>query len=231
MAGGQGTRLRPLTNEIPKPLISIIDKPVMEHIIELLKAHNITEIAVTLGYKADKIISYFGDGSRLGVTLTYYIEDTPLGTAGSVRNALDFIQSNVLIISGDAFTDINLTKLIEYHNRKQALATLATVDLDDARGYGLVACDANGAITSFIEKPSIAIAGSVNTGIYVISRKVIEQIPQGKIDWGMDIFPNLKKGLYSYHAECYWSDIGTLPSYYMTNYYVATHNFSLSQSS
>lgn len=222
MAGGKGSRLRPLTEELPKPMIPIINKPIMQHIIELLKKHGITEIAVTVGYMAEKIINYFGHGEKLGVELTYFVEDYPLGTAGSVKNALSFIDDKVIIISGDAFTNINLTRLVRAHEKSEALATLATVKLRDARGFGLVECDEIGRITSFIEKPQMKIAGIVNTGIYVLERKLIASLPDGFLDFGKDVFPNMQNGLFAYNARCYWSDIGTLASYYSTNYYVAT---------
>ena len=133
MAGGLGTRLRPLTNEIPKPMVPIIDRPVMSYIIELLKNHGFTDIAVTLNYKPKIITDYFEDGARLGVRLRYYIETTPLGTAGSVKNAADFLDDDFLIMSGDAFTDMDLSDFARYHFMKKAIFTLACKYCDDAK--------------------------------------------------------------------------------------------------
>lgn len=228
MAGGVGTRLKPLTNEIPKPMIPIIDKPVMEYILKLLKKHNITDIAVTVGYKAEKIMEYFGNGNRFGVDINYFVEKEPLGTAGSVRGALNFIQDEVVIISGDAYTNINLDELIHAHREKNARVTIAVTRVNNAMGYGLVKVDEKGQIVKFIEKPTTPIAGLVNTGIYVINRELVKNFREGFLDFGMDVFPNLKSGLYAHTTNCYWSDIGTLGSYYLTNHYVATKELSLS---
>lgn len=221
MAGGIGSRLRPLTDGIPKPMVPIIDKPVMECIIELLKSYEITDIGVTVGYKKEKIIDYFKDGKQLGVNLTYFIENKPLGTAGGVKNAINFIDDEILIISGDAYTDINLSKLIKMHEKYNSKVTIASVLLNDARGFGLMKFNEKGEVTSFKEKPKKKIKGYVNTGIYVIDKQIIKSIPNGFCDFSKDIFSNMKSGIYGVVFNDYWSDIGTLQSYYLTNLYVA----------
>lgn len=221
MAGGKGTRLKPLTNNIPKPLINIIDKPVMEHIIELLKSHGITEIAVTLGYMSNSIIDYFGDGSRWDVSLTYFVEETPLGTAGSVKSTLNFLSDDFLVISGDAFTDINLTKAIQFHYAKDAIFTLVSQYHPHPVNLGLLSIDYNNIITEFVEKPDEVKPSLVNTGIYIINKRIMKMIPDGFYDFGKQLLPRLVGHIHTYISYDYWSDIGTLQSYYYTNYLFA----------
>ena len=223
MAGGKGSRLSPLTNDIPKPLVKIIDKPVMQCIIELLKSHNITEIGVTLGYKADKIIDYFGMGEDFGVNLTYFIENEPLGTAGSVKGALNFLSDTFLVISGDAYTDIDLSRAIEFHYAKNSSFTLISTPHQNPIGLGVLETDHDGKITSFIEKPPIPKPSLINCGIYIIDKSVMNLVPDGFYDFGRELLPRLVgSDLYAYVTYDYWSDIGTLPSYYQTNYLVAS---------
>jgi len=175
MAGGEGTRLRPLTCNRPKPMVPVANKPVMEHIIELLRKHNINQIAVTLQYMPGRITDYFDDGSDFGVELKYYIEKTPLGTAGSVKNAEDFLDDTFIVISGDALTDIDLTKAIEYHFSKKSIATLVLKKVDIPLEYGVVVTDNEGRISRFLEKPSWGevFSDTVNTGIYILSPEVL----------------------------------------------------------
>ena len=154
MAGGAGSRLRPLTCGRPKPIVPIMNKPVMAHIIELLKKNGITEIGVTLQYLPEKIENMFGDGSEYGVHMEYFIEDSPLGTAGSVKNAEEFLDDTFVVISGDALTDIDLTKAINFHKAKNTLCTLILKEVAVPLEYGIVVTDDNGKITRFLEKPS-----------------------------------------------------------------------------
>lgn len=154
MAGGQGSRLRPLTCNKPKPMVPVLNKPVMEYAIELLRKHGITEIAVTLQYLPDKIKEYFGDGSRYGVQLHYFEETIPLGTAGSVRNAAEFLDETFLVISGDGITDYDLTKAVAYHKEKKGIVTLVLAKVANPLEYGVVMCDDSGKIIRFLEKPS-----------------------------------------------------------------------------
>ncbi|MEG1395266.1 MAG: nucleotidyltransferase family protein [Clostridia bacterium] len=221
LAGGFGSRLRPLTDNLPKPMMPIINKPILEYIIAHLRRNGIVEIAMTLGYKAEIIENYFGDGEKFGVNLTYFKEDTPLGTAGCVKNAQSFLTEDFLVISGDAFTNIDIKALTDFHYSRNSTLTLATKSLSDARGFGLVQCDESGKITSFREKPAEKISGLVNMGIYVVSLAVLQDIPLAKFDFAKDLFPLLLGKLYSFQTSCFWSDIGTLSSYYSTNGYVA----------
>jgi len=219
MAGGEGTRLRPLTCNRPKPMVPVVNKPVMEHIIELLKKHDITEVAATLQYMPEIIKDYFGDGSEFNIELRYYVEEKPLGTAGSVKNAEDFLDDTFVVISGDALTDIDLTEAIEFHRKKDAMATLVLKKVDIPLEYGVVVTDAEGRIIRFLEKPSWGevFSDTVNTGIYILSPEIFNFYKKNEItDFSKDIFPMLleqKKPMFGYVADGYWCDIGDLNAY------------------
>ncbi|MFW5780691.1 MAG: nucleotidyltransferase family protein [Bacillota bacterium] len=221
MAGGKGTRLKPLTNDIPKPMIKIIDKPVMEHIINLLRDHNITEIGVTLGHLSQQIIDYFGDGSQFGVELRYFIEDEPLGTAGSVKSAQNFVSEDFLVISGDAFTNMNLSKAIRYHFAKDSIFTLIAQPHPHPEGLGTLEIDYNNKVIDFVEKPEEIKPSLINTGIYIINKRLLNIIPEGFYDFGKQLLPSLIGKIFAYVTYDYWSDIGTLSSYYYTNYLIS----------
>ncbi|MHB8063272.1 MAG: sugar phosphate nucleotidyltransferase [Ruminiclostridium sp.] len=219
MAGGEGSRLRPLTCNRPKPMVPIANKPVMEHIIELLKKYGIRDIAVTLQYMPEIIKDYFSDGSEFGVNLKYYTEDVPLGTAGSVKNAEDFLDETFIVISGDALTDINLDKAIEFHKTSGAMATLVLKKVESPIEYGVVVTDQLGRITRFLEKPSWGevFSDTVNTGIYVLAPEVLSYIkPNHLYDFSKDLFPvllNQNKPMYGFVTDDYWCDIGDLDAY------------------
>lgn len=219
MAGGEGTRLRPLTCNRPKPMVPIVNKPVMEHIIELLKKHNLRDIAVTLQYMPDLIREYFHNGSDYGVNLTYYIEESPLGTAGSVKNAEDFLDDTFVVISGDALTDIDLSSAIDFHKKKGAIATLVLKKVDIPLEYGVVVTDEEGKVTRFVEKPSWGevFSDTVNTGIYILSPIILKYFKRNEIfDFSKDLFPIIlkeKKAIYGFITEDYWCDIGDLKAY------------------
>ena len=229
MAGGVGSRLRPLTNTLPKPLVNIIDKPVMEYVIENLVAGGIKDIAVTVGYKADMIMDYFGDGRSLGAKLRYYAEDVPLGTAGGVKNASDFIVDDFVVMSADGLCNINIKDFCNFHHSHTSRVSMAVRYMPDARGYGLVK-EKDGIVTSFAEKPKYVVSGLINMGIYAFDKSVLKDIPEGRSDFSYDIFPKLIGDIRTYQPDCFWSDIGTLPDYYMTNHYVCIHpeNFRVS---
>lgn len=213
MAGGEGTRLRPLTCTAPKPMAKIMNKPVMEHIIELLKKNGFTEIGVTLRYMPDAIIDYFGNGSRFGVSLTYFIEDSPRGTAGSVADCKSFLDDDFLVISGDALCGIDLESAVTWHKSKKAEATIILHTMDIPLEYGVVICDKNGKILRFVEKPSWGqvFSDRVNTGIYILKPSVLDGVGDNECDFSKDVFPlMLSSGreLYGYTADGYWCDIG-----------------------
>jgi mannose-1-phosphate guanylyltransferase/phosphomannomutase len=221
MSGGKGTRLYPLTKDLPKPMVRIIDKPILEHIILLLKKHNIREIAITLGHMAESIIAYFGDGSLWDVKISYYVEDSPLGTAGSVKRTINFVDDDFLVISGDAYCDIDITRAIRFHKAKKSLFTLIAQPKENPVGLGVLDIDENNRVTAFIEKPENAKPSLINTGIYLINKHILALIPEGFYDFGKQLIPRLIGEVYAYVDYGFWSDIGTLPSYYATNLKVA----------
>ncbi len=228
MAGGEGTRLRPLTSQRPKPLSPALNLPIMEHIVLLLKQHGVTDIVVTLHYLADEIEGYFGDGSEWGVNLIYSVEDTPLGTAGSVKQAESHLRDDTfLIISGDALTDINLDKAIEYHTSKGSLATIVLSHVSNPLEFGVVITDDEGHVRRFLEKPSWGevFSDTVNTGMYILDPSVFDYMEMGKnYDWSHDIFPQILsegKPMFGYVLDGdYWCDIGNLQQYREAQYTV-----------
>ena len=223
MAGGEGSRLRPLTIRRPKPMVPIAGKPVMEHILNLLKRHGINEVVVTVQYLASNIEDYFGNGSQFGMRITYSREDVPLGTAGSVKNAEEQLTEPFLVISGDALTDYNLTDIIKYHQEKKALATLTLAHVPNPLEYGVIITNEEGHITQFLEKPSWGevFSDTINTGIYMLDPQIFSYFEKNKqYDFSQELFPlMLRKGdpLYGYIANGYWCDVGNLPEYMRAN--------------
>lgn len=219
MAGGQGSRLRPLTCNCPKPMLPVANKPMMEHIVNLLKKHNIQEIGVTLQYLPDVIQDYFGNGSEFGVHMRYFVEEVPLGTAGSVKNAQSFLDQTFIVISGDALTDFDLSAAINFHKQNQALATLVLTRVATPLEYGVVITDAEQRIKQFLEKPSWGevFSDTVNTGIYILEPEVLDYFGPGqKYDFSKDLFPRLlqdRQPLFGVVLEGYWCDIGNLRQY------------------
>lgn len=221
MAGGEGKRLKPVSGDKPKPLVGLCGKPVMEHIILLLKKHGITDICASLKYRPDDITEYFGDGSRLGVRLCYRIEETALGTAGGVKNCEDFYGGeDFLVISGDAACDFDLSVLMAEHERVAPAVTLALYPHPEPLRYGLALCDRESRIRTFIEKPdwSRVVTNLVNTGIYIVSPRAMELVPGNtEFDFAKDLFPKLlaaDEKLLGCPLDGYWCDIGTPKSYY-----------------
>ena len=220
MAGGEGTRLRPLTCGRPKPLVPVVNKPVMEHIVDLLKTHGITDVVATLYYLADDIVACFGNGADYGVTIDYAVEDTPLGTAGSVKQAEQRLRDGAfVIISGDALTDIDLTAAYDFHKKKGSMATLILKRVPNPLEYGVVITNKTGLITRFLEKPSWSevFSDTVNTGIYILEPGIFDYMePDKNYDFSKDLFPILLregKPMYGYIADGYWCDIGGLAQY------------------
>ena len=211
MAGGKGTRLRPLTCCLPKPMVPIANRPMMAHILELIRQHGYTDVTATLFYLPDAIRKYFGDGRNFGLNMDYAVEDVPLGTAGSVKNAClaAAINDTFLVISGDTLTDINLTEALEFHRRKGSAATLVLTKVRSPLEYGLVITDANGKIRRFLEKPGWGevFSDCVNTGIYILEPDVLKEIPDGQVyDFSKNLFPALLKKkvpLYGFLAKGY----------------------------
>lgn len=220
MAGGEGTRLRPITANQPKPLLPIVGRPILEHVFRLLRRHGLTETVVTVQFLAALVRNYFGDGEDLGMRLEYATEESPLGTAGSVRNAADALSDEpFVVISGDALTDIDLGELIAFHRSHGALVTVALKAVPDPLEFGMVIADEDGRIERLLEKPTWGqvFSDTVNTGVYVMEREALDRVPpNASVDWSADVFPALLADgapLYGYVTDGYWEDIGTLDSY------------------
>lgn len=233
MAGGTGTRLRPLTCNIPKPMMPIIGKPVMQYSLELLKNSGIKDIGITLQYLPDSIIDYFGDGSEFGVNLQYFIEEIPLGTAGSVKNAEDFLDETFIVISGDAVTDVNIMDALKYHRDKKSVATIILKEVKVPLEYGVVVTNKDGRITGFLEKPnwSEVFSDKVNTGIYIFEPEIFRFYDKNKkFDFSNDLFPILMRNnidMYGYNSNFYWCDIGGINEFMQCNYDILEGNVNV----
>src|SRR6266699_3097738 len=220
MAGGEGTRLRPMTASQPKPMLPVVNKPIMEHVLRLLRRHGFDETVVTVQFLASMVRNYFGDGEDFGMSLQYATEETPLGTAGSVKNAEDALRDEpILVISGDALTDIDLSELVKFHKENGALVTVGLTRVPNPLEFGIVIVDDDGRIQRFLEKPTWGqvFSDTVNTGIYVMEPEVLAEVPAGQpVDWSGDVFPRLvERGapLFGWIADGYWEDVGTHESY------------------
>ena len=219
LAGGEGTRLRPLTSNQPKPMMPLVNKPMMEHIVNLLQLHGFDDIVVTVAFLANQIRDYFGDGSDFGVTMRYATEDSPLGTAGSVRNASSELDDTFLVISGDVLTDIDLTAFVKAHRDANATASIALKHVENPLEFGIVITQPDGTIERFLEKPTWGqvFSDTINTGIYVLEPQVFDFIPEGEVvDFSSDVFPALLDGGHTLHghvSEEYWEDVGELGAY------------------
>jgi len=228
LAAGLGTRLRPVTYAMPKPMVPVLNRPVMEHIARLLARHGFTETIANLHWFPEVIEGHFGDGSEFGLQLSYSRERQLLGTAGGVRNAADFLGDSFLVISGDALTDIDLAAMREFHDSHGGVATLATKRVRDTSQFGVVITGPDARIQGFQEKPetSEALSDLANCGVYMFRAEIFDFFPapgtsraagpddpEGFADWAMDVFPALLEGdvpFYSHEAEAYWNDIGNL---------------------
>ncbi len=214
MAGGEGTRLRPLTCALPKPMVPVLGRPVMEYTVDLLKKHGFDDITATLMYRPEEIQGHFGD------SLSYFVETEPLGTAGGVKRACAQagVRSTVLIMSGDSLTDIDLSAALGFHRERGAVATMLLVREENPTEYGVVVTGRDGRVMRFLEKPSPGevLSDTINAGIYLLEPEALEAIPEGKYDFGQNLFPALVeagKAVYGYVAQGYWCDIGDIATY------------------
>lgn len=221
MAGGEGTRLKAVTGDTPKPMVPLLGRPMLEHIVRLLKKHGFTDICAALKYRAEDIERYFGDGSRFGVHMQYRVEHEPLGTAGGVKNCADFFgDEDFLVISGDAACDMDLGALFAAHVSAHAAATLALCRSPEPLSYGLVVTDSEDNVRCFIEKPcwGRVVTDLVNTGIYVLSPRAMRAVPAGQpFDFAKELFPLLLargEKLLGVTPGGYWCDVGSPLSYY-----------------
>ena len=219
MAAGAGTRLRPLTFAIPKPMAPVVNKPVIFYTLENLVRHGIQQAVLNLHHYPGMIKTYFKDGSHMGMKLSYSFEKNLMGTAGGVKRMERYFDSTFVVMSGDGLTDIDLTKAVKYHKAKKAIGTMVLKPVDTKFEYGVTLTDKSGKILKFIEKPrwSDVFANTVNTGIYIFEPEIFKYIPQNKFyDFGMQLWPDLlkkKKRIYGYVMDEYWTDVGNLTEY------------------
>ncbi len=219
LVGGEGTRLRPLTCNTPKPMVPILNRPFLEHMIDYLKGHGVSQIILAMGYLPDRIQAHFGDGAGLGVELTYVIEDSPLGTAGAVKNVEALLDDTFIVCNGDILTDVDLTNMVAYHRSSGAKATIALTEVEDPTRFGVVETQASGRVRRFIEKPSWDAVTShwINAGTYILEPAVLALVPQGNHHmFEQGLFPALLRGgepVFAYPSNGYWIDIGTPQKY------------------
>lgn len=223
LVGGQGTRLRPLTLGTPKPMVPLANKPFVAYVLEHLHDHGINDIIFSMGYLPEGIMEYFGDGSGIGMKLTYVIEDEPLGTAGAVKNVAEHItDGDFLVLNGDILTDLDISALIKHHQDKEAVGTITLTPVEDPTAYGLVRMDGNDRVLDFLEKPSWDEIDTnlINAGTYVLRQEVLDLIPGG-IEYSFErgVFPKLVgRGLFGFRSTSYWMDIGTPEKYLQAHY-------------
>ena len=233
MAGGEGTRLRPLTSNQPKPMVPVVGKPCMEHILELLREHGLNDVIVTVAFLPQAIRSYFGQGETLGMQVGYSVEESPLGTAGSVRLAAKQLDETFLVISGDALCDVDLSALIAFHRERGAAVTIGLKAVDNPLEFGIVVTDEEGRIERFLEKPSWSqvFSDTINTGIYVLEPEVLRHVPTDRpYDFSKELFPYLLemgRPLYGYVMDGYWQDIGNLDQFRQANFDALEENVRL----
>lgn len=224
MAGGFGTRLRPLTTNIPKPMVPMLNKPMMHHIVLLLRQHGFTDIVATLFYQPEAIKNYFANGRSFNVNMSYVQAEADYGTAGSVRNAADHLKSRFLVISGDVLTDVNLTEVLQFHVERKAAVTIVLTRSSNPLQFGVVITKDDGKIVRFLEKPSWGevFSDTINTGIYIIEPEALSLVPyRQEFDFSKNLFPLLLEsgaGLYGYITDRYWRDVGNLDEYQQAHF-------------
>ncbi|ADB53026.1 sugar phosphate nucleotidyltransferase [Conexibacter woesei] len=217
LAGGEGTRLRPLTSTVPKPVVPLVDRPFIAFMLDWLRRHGVDDVVISCGFMASGVRNVLGDGSAFGIRLRYVEEPRPLGTGGAIKFAEPLLDERVLVLNGDVLTDIDLTAQLAQHERTGARVTLALIAVDDPSAYGLVRRDEDGGVREFLEKPSPDQIDTnlVNAGAYVLEREVLDAIPTERaVSVEREVFPTLvRNGLYGYEASGYWLDIGTPERY------------------
>jgi len=223
LAGGYGTRLRPLTYTCPKPMLPLAGRPVLHHITEFLSNNRLKDIIITTNYLRERIEVYFGDGSKFGVKIVYSQEDEPLGTAGAVKNAEKYLDDDFVVIQGDNITDMDLGHVLKFHKEKGALATIALIAVENPWEYGIAELNYENRVIRFLEKPRPAECFSrlANTGLYIFEQRALDYIPDKHVyDFSKELFPKLlqlKERLYGCKVEGFWADIGQPTSYLAAN--------------
>jgi NDP-sugar pyrophosphorylase family protein len=220
LAAGAGTRLRPLTYETPKPMVPVVNRPVIHHVLDNLLKHGVKDVMVNLYAHADQVRGYCGDGSRWSLNVQYSQEPKLMGTAGAIKKVESFFKDGpFFVMSGDGLSDIDLTAMYHFHKKRGSLATMATKAVDARFDYGVTLTQGSGRIKGFMEKPSWSdvFSNKVNTGIYLFEPEVFKFIPKNKIyDFGHELWPKLlklKKPIYAYETKGYWTDVGNLSEY------------------
>jgi mannose-1-phosphate guanylyltransferase len=218
LAGGEGTRLRPLTSTVPKPVVPLVDRPFIRYMLEWLRGHGVDDVILSCGFMAERVRAVLGDGSNLGIRLRYLEEPEPLGTGGALKFAEDLLDERFFMMNGDVLTDIDLTAQLEQHERTGARATLALIPVEDPSAYGLVRRNADGSVKEFVEKPGPEQIDTnlINAGAYIIDHDVLDGMaPAGtNISIEREVFPALVgRGLFGYESNGYWLDIGTPDRY------------------
>jgi mannose-1-phosphate guanylyltransferase len=218
LVGGQGTRLRPLTSKVPKPVVRLVDRPFVAFMLEWLRGHGVDDVIMSCGFLADGVRSVLGDGSQLGIRLRFVEEPEPRGTAGALKLAEPMLDERFLMLNGDVLTDIDLTAQIAQHQSSGARATLALVPVADPSAYGVVILREDGSVSDFVEKPSADSVKSnlISAGAYVLEREILDLVmPDRNVSIEREVWPRLiDNGLYGYSSQSYWLDIGT-PSRYL----------------
>jgi mannose-1-phosphate guanylyltransferase len=223
LVGGEGTRLRPLTCNTPKVVVPVLNHPFLEHVITCLSKHNVVDIILAMGQVSEQIQSYFGDGSELGVKLTYSLENFPMGTAGAVKNAERLLDDSFIVFNGDIFTDLDLTAMVNFHREKKTMATIALTPVENPTIYGVVETDGEGKVRHFVEKPSFdeVTTNVINAGVYVLEPDILSHVASNTFfSFERDVFPPLLergRAIYGYPFESYWIDIGTPEKYFRLN--------------
>ena len=219
LVGGEATRLRPLTCNTPKSMVPVLNTPFLEHVIRYLSRHNVNNIVLAQGHLSKPMEDYFGDGSRFGIKLTYVLESQPMGTAGAVKNADQYLEPTFLVMNGDIFTDLDLTAMLDFHKARQARCTIALTPVEDPTAYGLIETSSGGRITRFLEKPSWnqVTTNMINAGTYILSKEILKPSPAGTChSFERQLFPQLLETgepLYAFPSNAYWIDIGTPEKY------------------
>ena len=223
LVGGEGTRLRPLTNGIPKSMVPVLNKPFLEHTIAYLKEYGVNNIILTLSYLPEIIQEYFGDGNSRNTRLIYAIENNPMGTAGAVKNTGQYLKKTFIVLNGDIFTDLDIIDMLTFHRQKKSKVTIALAWVGNPCAYGVVETDREAKIERFVEKPSPEQVTSnwINAGIYIIEPEVLKYVPENThYMFERGLFPlllDLKEPLYGYHFNGYWLDMGTPEKYLCLN--------------
>ena len=219
LAGGEGTRLRPLTCNTPKPMVPILNRPFLEHMLSHLKGHGVDHTLLTLWYLPDVIRSHFGDGEGLGLRLSYTLETQPLGTAGAVKNVESELDGTFFVLNGDIFTDLDLSDMVRFHRESGALVTISLTQVEDPSAFGVVETDDRGRVQRFLEKPAPGVTASnwINAGIYLVEPEVLAHAPSGEhYMFERGLFPKLLDmgaPVYGYRSGAYWVDLGTPENY------------------